>query len=371
MAIPNTTSTTLKAHENHWNTSGGAAGTSPNYNSDYLVVNLNNGQMYPVYLDDLAPVSAPLCSYSTSGSGGSTLRNCGTCGNIETTNFVDVPLDAAIRTAMTHLEITDSTQDDLVAIDLFAEIYAAIPANPNVEEAYLADLVVALAKTAYNGACASGKISTLEVVNGVSADPHIQKMAEILEAVPETGVLSEFLGGLDQAMFNHSQGFIDSTLIQLDTLLQNGVADFQDYLDYADCYVEAENQVLAGVFPREDFDAQVAFCASNKLGLMSVLNTGRLERFAAGLANQNRMQVYPIPASGSVWIDLNCPGASKEPLISVWDMAGRRVELPLKHSTSSGQFYRYELDTKALSAGIYFVKAHIGNDYLSRKIMIN
>ncbi|MBP6639754.1 MAG: T9SS type A sorting domain-containing protein [Bacteroidia bacterium] len=371
MALPGTTSATLKALRNHWNTTGSATGIAPSYNTDYLVANLNNGQLYPVYFDDTNPAAAPSCAYSNTGLPGSTLRSCGECGTITTKSFVDIPLDSAMRKAIGYLELVDSTQNDLTALELFEEIAGAFPNEPTEEEQYLNGLLMSLSKTAFNGACASGKISTLESINSISNDSNIIAIQTILSAQLYDDAVSTFLQSLDEAMFKHTQGFMDTTLTRLDSLISMSMSGFQSYLDYADCYVEAEANAMNLVFERDEFDSQVATCETNKWHESDLLNDGSLERFAASLENRITMLAYPSPANEVVWVNIQNADPNAIAALALWDAQGRNLQIPIRQQFGSATSPCFVLDTRMLSAGIYIIRFQSGDKSVSQKLIVN
>jgi hypothetical protein len=279
-----------------------------------------------------------------------------------------VRLDSAIRNAMANLEIVDSTQDDLVALSLLEEIYAAIPGTPNAEESYLQALVYDLAKTAFNGACASGKISTLGDVNSVVNDPNIEVMQDIISNVPTSDDLAAFLTNLDQTLFTHTEGFLDTTLIQMDSLLEAAVTGFQSYLVYLDCYFQAEKEVVDGLNSIEGFEALIQTCNGNKWLENDLLTDGSLERFAASLQNLMTLRAYPSPMSESVWVDVQSP-KGVAPNFTFWDAQGRLIQLPVEQEIRTDTFYRIRMKTSGLSAGMYILRADADGQVLTQKLI--
>jgi Secretion system C-terminal sorting domain len=372
MAIPGATSTSLRAHKNHWNTVGNSVGNAPNYNVDYLLANLANGQYFQILLDDNTPIAPePSCYYGQTGGGGSgsVLRNCHACGTITTASFESVLLDSAIRKAIGKLEIVDSTQDNLVALQLLAEIYSTFPDIPNSpEEAFLQGLVYDLAKTAYGGACASGKISTLGLVNAVSNDPHIQMMQSILSDAPGSSSLSEFLESFDRTLFMHTKGFTDSTLQQLDSLIQVAAPGFQSFLNYTDCFIQAEKEVLDGAISRDDFETAIQNCSSSKWEEADLLSNGSLERFAASLQKNLTMICYPSPMNDELSVKINSP-SGMQPILSIWDAQGKEISLPEIEAISQAPIFQLKFSTKNLAKGLYILRSEAEGQVSTQKLI--
>ncbi len=78
-----------------------------------------------------------------------------------------------------------------------------------------------------------------------------------------------------------------------------------------------------------------------------------------GLVEEAGFHIYPNPAKESFFVT----GANQSP--QVLDLVGRRVDLPSKIVGGD-----YEISTQNVKPGLYIVRAHIGNQWYLRKIVI-
>ena len=74
--------------------------------------------------------------------------------------------------------------------------------------------------------------------------------------------------------------------------------------------------------------------------------------------------IFPIPARNEIYLKL--PDHLHHAIISVFDMTGKKVEVPLISSSNS----EYCLHTQGLAKGFYILRVQQGEFYISRKLVI-
>jgi hypothetical protein len=82
--------------------------------------------------------------------------------------------------------------------------------------------------------------------------------------------------------------------------------------------------------------------------------------------NNSTMNVYPNPSSGHVTIDIDL-NQKKDGKIEITDVLGKKVfSYDFKNITSD----KIEADLSSYKSGVYFVTFHSGNEFISKKVMI-
>lgn len=365
-----------KAEKNHWNSRGGnAMGDFPLAGLDYVLApyylnpNLTACSHLVSFSDQQRALPFSACSYGNGGGGGgSTIRNCGNCSNLMTDSFANVPIDSAMRKALSKLELVNSGGDDLEALLLFTEIVEAEIPDASSEDLELQSSAMVLARTAYNSACADGDLNLMVAYEDLLQDPSYQALRKVISSLPDETFSEAFLSELDKAMNDYSSNLLDSTLVQMDGLLAQSVAGFEDWMVYVDCYIEAQVAVMDGELSREEFGGAVAGCASSKWEGRPYLGFNDLDAYAQSRLGRPELLVSPNPAEGVLHVELR--HVSSSPILRLYDLHGRSIPIAPVVRTGSEAYTALDLAVDRVPAGVYLLQVTVGREVLSTKVVL-
>lgn len=88
------------------------------------------------------------------------------------------------------------------------------------------------------------------------------------------------------------------------------------------------------------------------------------------VALEATLEVYPVPASGAVHIDLLAVNEGNASL-EIFDLQGQRVQLVSQEQLNAGMVQSYDTDVSALANGLYLVRLTDGaGEVLTRKLVV-
>ncbi len=344
---------TLPAGRNHWN-----ARLNPcaNASSDHLLDYATSGYgTCGIRFSDNFPVCPPTdCAESPSGGGDpespSFLETCPECELIHTASFPNELLNKAILTAISKMEITDSLQNDLVAIGMFHEILTYNFGSLSDSELWLLDLAYSKAWETYSSACESGKINIQESANLPVHNDHTNKVLEIIAAMklraPEMQQKQSF--DLDRASAYAYINRNNTAISILDELLPVVDAELQEFASLYRCSLRAEENVQKGYLPIWEFEAAIAGCGPQ----MKAENQN--PEFPASLETTIPLSVkaFPNPNNGMFKFEIQ-NAANGEGYARLFDAFGKEVGRQSIFITRDSISSVLDFDASTLPAGYY------------------
>jgi UDP-3-O-[3-hydroxymyristoyl] glucosamine N-acyltransferase len=225
------------------------------------------------------PTPPSPCSGGPGGGGGnpttSPLKNCVTCPLVSSANFNNVPLNEAILFASAKMELTDTTQNDITAIELFYEIFSTTTIDiTNPDQAFLARYALANMKNALQNCFVTGRID--EAGNTPVLHTCTQHFLAVLDSLKETittqNYNEQFYLELDAALTYRLIGQRDEALLKLQTIDNCYLTErHRQLLKQLTTITKIEADVINGIVPKEE--AYKLFDAVPKTQIPNTINT--------------------------------------------------------------------------------------------------
>ncbi|MBW6483850.1 MAG: T9SS type A sorting domain-containing protein, partial [Vicingaceae bacterium] len=174
-----------------------------------------------------APWPPPPCN--NTGGGGisnptgtiSALKLCPTCPVVNSANFSNVPLNEAIETASSFMELTDTMQNDIAAVALFHEIFTTTPIDFNdYNQVFLVKYGYSNMKNALQHCFVTGRLNESSCVPVLHNS--VEQFMEVINIrkapVSAQNVAEQFFLELDEALVFRLIGQRDEAIIRLEAI---------------------------------------------------------------------------------------------------------------------------------------------------------
>lgn len=336
----------IQANENVWNLSGNFS------NSDYLLTTLNSTN---VDIDDSSPLSSisacgqaiPPCNPCTYEN---PLEYCPTCDEINTDDFIEIPLNEATATAI-DLFYANTANNYREAVNLFFQILMEEYINPGSEEVYLFDLNYRKMMESLGFAFSSGQIGPNENESGLCQE--VDQVITVLDKMITSSVFSEFYErrfafSMDKAQTFRLAGRRDLALDELSSISSwtESEEDAQEVESFS-CIVTMEKRVLESELSLESEDiAEIISSECEYTSTNQRIRSNAYENSQTLFSSPTSiiMRVTPNPASDLLTIDTNV----EHGLLKCTNLLG---EVLITEKVN----YATSLDLTSLPRGLYFV----------------
>ncbi len=144
--------------------------------------------------------------------------------------------------------------------------------------------------------------------------------------------------------------------------------------DYVKVY-DAQNQTLLGEFKGTSIPSPVV-CNSGSMQVMFITDasftaSGFEAHYTSNNAIENNifssLQIYPNPATNSIWIEMQMDDFEEDLVVSLYDLCGRKLQAENYAPSAS---FKENLDISTFSQGVYILKIEQGNKSHYQKIII-
>lgn len=166
----------------------------------------------------------PVSCGAFDGGGGpltGVFRNCTNCPMINTPHFNNVRMDDAVVMAMEHMEITDSTKNDFLAIIMFNEIVAQTQldlTDPDV--AFLARYCYQMAKISFQNCFNTGRLTKANNIPSLHncGNHYLEILDALRQPVDESNFKEQFYLELDNALIYYWVGRYSDAISNLNNI---------------------------------------------------------------------------------------------------------------------------------------------------------
>ena len=196
------------------------------------------------------------------------INNCSSCTQINTVDFINTSYNEAVKEAMMNMEETDTTKNNLNAVNLFSEILSTHIDSTNSQVLSLAELAFRNMNYAFSDAFLTGKLKRRN--NNDTMQTYFSKVLGIYNKLQKIYIngnnmdsvsiqakqIEKFYIDLGKAQLYRLIGNYDTAMLVLDSIgnCYLGENELKQILHWKKL-MNAENLVITGQVPKEKFDS--------------------------------------------------------------------------------------------------------------------
>jgi len=251
----------ITMNRNQWYEGSSNTPEEDDYSLDWKIIMDDIEISGACIIDDISPQSADCPTTPIPPApDGNLLLVCSTCSNIITPDFPDVSYNEAVRTAISKMELEDSTQNDLDAVNLFHQILMEPIDSSSYEVLWLSNYALRKMNIALSNAFSTGRITVEE--NFPALHQSTQQMIDVYDRLTapltETNYLTRFYIDIGKAQVFRLAGRHELALAQLNSITPENCYLGDDelrLLNTLKSLANAEHLVLTEQIPKEKFDS--------------------------------------------------------------------------------------------------------------------
>jgi M6 family metalloprotease-like protein len=362
---------TFSAEKNHWN----LLNQSPVSGLDYDVISSTNSQ--DLYYVDGRPETLGCGEIpSNYNRAEEPLMDCRTCEDVEVQinpaygsggSTVTIPLDSAVRDAISNLRLYDPLGDDWEAAWRFYQILGHDYSHVNADEEVLLGLGFSYLMQAMSGACANGEVAVSDDESLVLDNLSDAVLSLINDSLDVDRPHKDWLRWASaKAGLYAMVRAMEHAEAQMEDLYENTSGDEREFFDIWLCHWNAKKNFRQGFI---DVDSLL-----DKLHECSNPVPGRKRNPLLGFASlpsssKEAITIFPNPASN--YVHLKIPSAIAGQLtFQVYDLVGRLIDEQVFQGLEIGSSYVLNAPVGSYSRGMFIFRIQHGTLEQSQRVYL-